>query len=183
MSLGPFLLRAAFVVCLMATMFLLLNHRWFGTYAAQFRTPNGATADGSWIGIVEAYEPNGDKILDRATAIQFKLHLDDPFVKRYQGTGKLFTRGNAEPRFYNDVHFMINSQDVLSGSVSGTTMSPDDHDSDVDIKGTFQKNKFVVSQLALHDYKYRGVLHLGNDADYQALCNSLNGTKDSSASR
>ncbi|WP_150110717.1 hypothetical protein [Granulicella mallensis] len=146
MSVGAFLLKAVFILSLMAGMFLLLNHKWLGTYAGQFNPQSGDTAEGNWVGIVEAYKPSGEKLPNKTAVLEFNLHLNDPFLKGYQGKGKLFLAGDTTLRFFKDVNFMINPK----GNLSGDSFS-EIHSQDLfgfhHLSGTFQANALSISAL------------------------------------
>ncbi len=184
-TIGSFFVRLILVLLLMAGVFLFLNRGWFGTYAAQFRAPDGRTAAGTWVGVLEATGADGQALPGKAAAITLILKLQDAFVQRYTGSGELCVADEPAARAISDVNLSIDSSQQLSGHV-GEDPERVPQALYHTVAGKFTPDKIDFSRFTFptHDvlhhpsYSSSGMLHVGSKAEYEKLCSQLRESRE-----
>jgi hypothetical protein len=174
---------ALLIVVLIIGIFLWASRRQLGNVAAGFKSPSKDGLSGEWVGLVDItggykrWLGDAPGKHDKAV-LRFNLSIYDAIVNRYDGNGEIMIQGENKPRSVHIVMLSLEPDNRRIGGQMTGDWGPDDRGDKAyshDFAGSFVPGtlNFIVDDNTL-GLQFRGALHKGTDADYQALIKTLN---------
>lgn len=138
---------------------------------------------GEWVGTVDITNGYHQYISDAAgdhnkAAIRFTLEMYDGFLERYKGRGEILIQGEAKPRALDIADFWPDKNNGRFGGTMSGDWGYGDSGGDAaghTIKGWLKPGEMTFSQT--DGLEFHGTLRKGTDAEYKALCQSLEETQ------
>lgn len=127
---------------------------------------------GEWVGqldITGEYVPSvwGDTPgPHKKAAIRFTLAMYDGFLERYAGKGELFIVGELKPRSIEILDLRIRADGTVTIRMDSNPKLAHKFD------GQLKSNEMILNQDEW-GLRFHGVMHRGNDADYETILHNL----------